>query len=80
MKAEILTVVAAAMISVSPLSAQAKFQVAEVDQILTNSDQYEGKIIALHGIVGTAALEERTFTVLDSKSSMLKAHTPGSYG
>jgi hypothetical protein len=69
MKAEILTVVAAAMISVSPLSAQAKFQVAEVDQILTNSDQYEGKIIALHGIVGTADLEERTFTVLDSKSS-----------
>jgi hypothetical protein len=68
MKAEILTLVAAAMISVDPMSAQTKFQVAEVDQILTNPDQYEGKIMALHGIVGTTALEERTFTVLDSKS------------
>ena len=69
MKAEILAVVATALISVSPMSAQAKFQVAEVDQILTNPDQYEGKTVALHGIVGTAALEERTFTILDSKSS-----------
>jgi hypothetical protein len=69
MKAEILAVFATTMIGVSPMSAQAKFQVAEVDQILMNPDLFEGKTIALHGIVGTAALEERTFTVLDSKSS-----------
>jgi hypothetical protein len=44
------------------MSANAKFQVIEIDQILTNSDQYEGKIVALHGIAGTVALEERTFS------------------
>src|SRR3981081_2412149 len=53
----------------SPLSAKEKFPVAEVDQILTNPDQYNGNILALHGIAGTVALESRTFTVLDYKSS-----------
>jgi len=42
---------------------------AEVDQILTNPNQYDGNILALHGIAGTVASESRTFTVLDSKSS-----------
>ena len=69
MKAQLAVLVTALIIGTSPLSAQAKFQVTEVDQILTNPDQYEGKIVALHGIAGTVALEERTFTVLDSKSS-----------
>jgi hypothetical protein len=69
MKAQLAVLITALIIGTSPLSAQAKFQVTEVDQILTNPDQYEGKIVALHGIAGTVALEERTFTVLDSKSS-----------
>ena len=69
MKAELMMLLAMIAVCTSPLSAKEKFPVAEVDQILTNPDQYEGKIMALHGIVGTAALKERTFTVLDSKSS-----------
>jgi hypothetical protein len=69
MKVDILTIIAATIIGTSPMSGQSKFQVAEVDQILTNPDHYEGKTMALHGIVGTAALEGRTFTLLDSKSS-----------
>jgi hypothetical protein len=66
---EIVTLVAAAMISLSPTFAQAKFQVAEVDQILTNRDQYDGQTVALHGVVGTAYLQDRKFTVIDFKSS-----------
>jgi hypothetical protein len=69
MKVDILTIIATTIIGTGLMSAQSKFQVAEVDQILTNPEHYEGKIMALHGIAGTAALEERTFTVLDSKSS-----------
>jgi hypothetical protein len=55
--------------AVLPMSAQAKFQVTEVDQILADPHQYDGHIVALHGIAGTVALAGRTFTVLDSKSS-----------
>jgi hypothetical protein len=52
-----------------PMSAQSKFQVVEVDQILADPHQYDAHIVALHGIAGTVALAGRTFTVLDSKSS-----------
>jgi len=55
--------------SASATSAQSKFQIVQVDQILTIPGQCQGQIVALHGIAGTLALEERTFTVLDSKSS-----------
>jgi hypothetical protein len=41
----------------------------DVDQVLTNPDQYRGKIVALHGIVEKVALEQKTFTIVDSKSS-----------
>jgi len=69
MKAELMMLLAIIAGCTSPLSAKEKFPVAEVDQILTNPNQYEGNILVLHGIAGTTALESRTFTVLDSKSS-----------
>src|SRR5258708_39550003 len=69
MKAELMMLLALIAGCTSPLSAKEKFPVAEVDQILTNPNQYEGNILVLHGIAGTTALESRTFTVLDSKSS-----------
>jgi hypothetical protein len=69
MKAELVMLLAVIAVCRSPLSAKEKFPVAEVDQILTNPNQYAGTILALHGIAGTVALESRTFTVLDSKSS-----------
>jgi hypothetical protein len=40
MKTEILTLVAATMIGASPMSAQSKLQVMEVNQILADPDQY----------------------------------------
>jgi hypothetical protein len=69
MKAELMMLLALIAGCTSPLSAKEKFPVAEVDQVLTNPNQYEGNILVLHGIAGTTALESRTFTVLDSKSS-----------
>jgi hypothetical protein len=69
MKAELMMLLAMVAVCTSPLSAREKFPVAEVDQILTNPNQYDGNILALHGIAGTVASESRTFTVLDSKSS-----------
>ncbi len=69
MKAELVMLLAIIAVCTSPISAKEKFPVAEVDQILTNADQYNGNILALHGIAGTVALQSRTFTVLDSKSS-----------
>ena len=72
MKAELLALLTALAIGTSPICAQVKFQVAEVDQILSNPDQYQGKVIALHGIVGTIASEQKAFTLLES--------TPGKTG
>ena len=69
MKAELVMLLAMIAVCTSPISAQAKFQVTEVDQILSNPDQYDGSMVALHGIAGTGALKSRTFTVLDSKTS-----------
>jgi hypothetical protein len=53
MKAELVTLLAMLAVCTSPISAQAKFPVAEVDQILTNPNQYDGTILALHGIACT---------------------------
>jgi hypothetical protein len=69
MKTELMMLLAMIAVCTSPLSAKEKFPVAEVDQICANPDQYNGNILALHGIAGTVALESSTFTVLDSKSS-----------
>jgi hypothetical protein len=69
MKAELMMLLAMIAVCTSPLSAKEKFPVAEVDQILTKPNQYDGNILALHGIAGTVSLESRTFTVLDSKAS-----------
>ncbi len=68
MKAELLGLFTAIAFSTSPMLAQSKLQVVDVDQVLTNPDQYRGKIVALHGIVEKVALEQKTFTVIDSKS------------
>jgi hypothetical protein len=57
MKAELVMLLAVIAVCRSPLSAKEKFPVAEVDQILTNPNQYAGTILALHGIAGTVALE-----------------------
>ena len=51
MKAEILILIAATMIGTSPMSAQSKLQIAEVNQVLTNPDQYLGLTVAIHGVV-----------------------------
>ena len=69
MKAELPMLLVTIAVCTSTMSAHARFQVTEVDQVLTNPGQYEGKFVALHGIAGTVALEVRTFTVLGSKSS-----------
>jgi hypothetical protein len=69
MRIELMMLLALIAVCARPVSAQAKCPVAEVDQILTNPNQYNGTILALHGIAGTVALQSRTFTVLDAKSS-----------
>jgi hypothetical protein len=68
MKAKVVTLMALIALSMSPVFAQERFQVAGVDQILTNPDQYRGKIVALHGVIEKVALEQRTFAIVDSKS------------
>jgi hypothetical protein len=67
MKAEILTLVAATMIGASPMSAQSKLQVMEVNQILADPDQYRGLTIAVHGVVDKVTPEHQTFTIVDSR-------------
>jgi hypothetical protein len=69
MKAELLSLFTAIAFSTSPVLAQSKLQIVDVGQVLTNPDQYRGKIVALHGIVEKVALEQKTFTVVDSKLS-----------
>lgn len=69
MKTELMMLLTMIAVCTGPLSAKEKFPVAEVDQIFANPDQYNGNILALHGIAGTVALQSRTFTVVDAKSS-----------
>ena len=69
MKAELLSLFTTIAFSANPMLAQSKLQVVDVNQELTNPDQYGGRIVALHGIVEKVALEQRTFTVVDSRSS-----------
>jgi hypothetical protein len=69
MRIELTMLFALIAVCTSPISAQGKFPVAEVDQILTNPNQYNGTILAFHGIAGTVSLASRTFTVVDAKSS-----------
>jgi hypothetical protein len=68
MKAKVVTLVAAIAFSVGPMFAQSKFQIAEVNQILTNPDGYRGKVVALHGIIENVDPAQKIFTVVDSKS------------
>jgi hypothetical protein len=68
MKAEILILIAATLIGTSPMSAQSKLQIAEVNQVLTNPDQYLGLTLAIHGVVNKVTPEHKTFTLADSKS------------
>ncbi len=69
MKAEILILIAATMIGTSPMSAQSKLQIAEVNQVLTNPDRYLGLTVAIHGVINKVSPEHKTFTLVDSKSS-----------
>ena len=68
MKAEVVTLMVAIALSMSPAFAQEKFQVAEVDQTLANPDQYRGLSVALHGIVDKVTLEQKNLAIIDSKS------------
>jgi len=68
MKAELLSLFTAIAFSTSPVLAQSKLQIVGVDEVLTNPDRYRGKIVALHGIVEKVALEQKTFSFIDSKS------------
>jgi hypothetical protein len=49
MRIELTMLFALIAVCTSPISAQGKFPVAEVDQILTNPNQYNGTILALLG-------------------------------
>jgi hypothetical protein len=68
MKVELVAVMAAIVMSVNPVFGQSKLQVAEVQQVLTNPDQYRGKVVALHGIVEKVSFEQKTFTIVDSRT------------
>jgi hypothetical protein len=69
MRTELMMLLAVIAVCTNSISTQATIPVAEVDQIITNPNQYNRNILALHGIAGTVALQSRTFTVLDFKSS-----------
>jgi hypothetical protein len=75
MKAEILILIAATLIGTSPMSAQSKLQVTEVNQVLTNPDRYQGLTLAIHGVVNKVTPEHKTFTLVDSKSGSSTPHT-----
>jgi hypothetical protein len=69
MKKELVALLTALTVSIGVAMAQSELQVAEVDQILANPEKYQDRIVALHGIAGNVATEEKTFTILDSKSN-----------
>jgi hypothetical protein len=50
------------------MSAQSKLQIAEVNQVLTNPDRYQGLTVAIHGVVNQVTPEHKTFTLVDAKS------------
>src|SRR5258708_30468639 len=74
MKAK-LALLSALAVSISSVFAQAKFQVAEVDQILTNPDQYQEKVIALHGVTDKVSWEQKQSTFVDLKQANSSAST-----
>jgi hypothetical protein len=45
--------------------AQEKPQLAMPKQILANPDYYQGKVVALHGVVDKVSFEHKTFTMID---------------
>lgn len=69
MKASLVTFIAAIGLIPTTTFAQQKFQVAEVDQMIANPDQYRGKIVALHGFIDQVDLEQKSFSLVDSKSA-----------
>jgi hypothetical protein len=69
MKKELIALLTALTVSTSAAMAQSTFKIAEVDQILANPERYQGQIVALHGIAGSIATDEKRFTVLTSKSN-----------
>jgi hypothetical protein len=69
MKKELAALLTALTVCISAAMAQSKLQTVEVDQILANPEKYKGQIVALHGIAGAVATQEKTFSVLNAKSN-----------
>lgn len=67
MNAKIGILFAAVGLMTSTIFAQEKLQVVEPEQILTNPDHYQGKVVALHGVIDQVSSEHRTFTIIDLK-------------
>jgi cytochrome c-type biogenesis protein CcmE len=57
------------LIHVTSLPLPAQQQTAEVGQIVRNSGLYQGKSVAVSGIVGSVKSDTKVFTLIDSKSS-----------
>lgn len=74
-KTELLALLGALAVSASPLSGQVKFQIVEIGQILTSPDQFQGKVIALHGTIGTVSADQKTFTVLGTGAPAANAQS-----
>ena len=55
--------------------AQERLQVAAPGQIIANPDMYEGKVIALHGVIDKISLEHGTFTIIDLNTPSSAAST-----
>jgi hypothetical protein len=73
MNAKLLGVVLLIQVTSAPLFAQQ--QTAGVSQIVRNSGVYQGKSVAVIGIVGTVKSDSNVFTLIDSKSAGNAAET-----
>jgi cytochrome c-type biogenesis protein CcmE len=57
------------LIHVTSLPLPAQQKTADVGQIVRNSGLYQGKSVAVVGIVGTLKSDSKVFTLIDSKSA-----------
>jgi len=69
MNAKMGILLTAVCLMTTAIFAQEKLQIAGPGQILANPDYYQGKVVALHGVIDKVSLEHRTFTIIDLKGA-----------
>jgi hypothetical protein len=77
MKRFLVILLTATGVVAGSLFAQEKPQLAGFQSLITNPDLYQGRTVALHGIVGKPSPNQKTFTIIDLKTGSGVQEPPG---